>query len=129
MIRTLAVNLHKAARAVYLPAGKRGRTIPILAAVRLRFVNGEIELSSYDLDKGATITETAPAVWDGETWETCIPMKPLRDWLAVVAKYKEVLTLQFDPSVQVIQFTTDPRVTGTRSKTEFKCLDAREFPA
>ncbi len=124
--RTLATNMHKAAKAVYRPLNKTTKHLPVLAHMLLRFHDGRIALTSHDLQEPAT--EYASAIWEGETWSTCVPARAFKDWLGVVAKSKEVLSLEFDEKLQLLTITTDPRATGTKSRTTFKCLDAMKFP-
>jgi len=41
---------------------------------------------------------------------------------------KEVLHLTFDAKTQNLTITTDPSITGTKSRTTFKCIDSQEYP-
>lgn len=125
MSRILAENAAKAARAVYITGKKQ---FPVLDCIKVGFSDGYLTMTSFDWVKQEPKTEKVPARYDGETWETCVPMRALKDWLGVVAKSKEVLTLEFDPLSQDLTITTDPLVTGTKSRTIFKCIDAQDFP-
>lgn len=121
--RTLAENLYKSARAVHRT--KKSRR-PILNATLISHYNGRLVLVTHDAAE--PLAAFAPCRWEGDQWAACVPMRPLKDWLAIVAKSKEVLDLSFDADALELTFTTDARITGTRSRTIFKCLPACEFP-
>ena len=125
MTRILAENAAKAARTVYVTGKKQ---FPVLDCIKIAFCDGYLTMTSFDWKKQEPKTEKVSAIYEGETWSTCVPMRAFKDWLSVVAKSKEVLSLEFDPMCQYLTITTDPRATGTRSKTTFKCIDAQEFP-
>ena len=76
-----------------------------------------------------------------EEWSTYVPMQseidvsntyrpvwhkvyPFMDFVEVCAEYEDVLELTFNPQIQILTI----KVQGERSITEFKCIDAQEFP-
>lgn len=138
--KVLAENLYKALKQV-----KRTKlyALPVLNHVRLAFVNGEIELTTTDLD---TVSKSKCASIMNEEWSTCVPLMlranthhdehgnqtrkehkykyyPFLDYVKVHAEYQDVLEMEFNPDLQILT------ITCGRSKTEFKCLDAQEFPS
>lgn len=121
--RTLAKNVYKAAKTVYRT--KRSK-LPILDSILVTLHEGRIALASHDLSE--PLAAFVPCKWDGDTWAACVPMKPFKDWLAIVAKSKEILELSFCADSQELTITTDARLTGTRSRTTFYTLPACEFP-
>ena len=126
MFRILASNAYKAAKTVYRPISKVSKTLPILAHVLIRPHAGAVAFTTHDLVE--PLTETSTALWNGEPFETCVPMRALKDFLGVMKQNKdEVLTFVFDPHIMRLIVTTDPH-DGMKSRTEFKCLDANEFP-
>ena len=126
IFRILASNAYKAVKAVYRPMSKVNKTFPVLAHVLIRFHAGAVAFTTHDLDK--PLTETSPALWKGEPFETCVPMRALKDFLGVMKQNKdEVLTFMFDSHSVRLIVTTDPH-DGMKSRTEFLCLDANEFP-
>lgn len=121
--RTLAENLYKSARAVHRT--KKSRR-PILNATLISHYNGRLVLVTHDTAE--PLAAFAPCRWEGDQWAACVPMRPLKDWLAIVAKSKEILELSFDGDRQELIITTDAAKTGTRSRTMFCTLPACEFP-
>lgn len=131
MTRTLATNLYQAAKLTYIPASKmnkEAKQLPIMHHARLRVKNGVVEITTIDTtgETWELVTETAPARTD-EEFETLVPMRPLRDWLGVTAKYKSVLVLSLDTRTQTLTVKEESELAPSR--TEFKCIDALEFPS
>lgn len=132
-VRVLTENLYKAVKAV-----KRTElsSLPVLNYAWLRTENGNLSISTHDLEK--PITERCAArvnkdfstcilmVHKCEVWDNGKDRKlkfyPFLDYLKVMAEQEAVLDLFFDPALQILTIKA-----GT-SKTEFKCLDAQEFP-
>lgn len=85
-----------------------------------------LELEAWKFHKSE-----APARIENE-FETCIPAKALRDWLAVAAKAKTVLELTFDARTQIVTLSELYAEGGEplecRSRAQFKCIDAQEYP-
>jgi hypothetical protein len=140
MNTVLAENLYKSLKAV-----KRTtiHSLPVLNYAKLEFSNGELLVTTTDLEK--PITAKCAARVESE-WSTCIPMVnkwtdkhwdkfkerwvteshkyyPFHDFVKVMAEYQEVLELEFLPDVQILV------IHCGKSRSEFKCLDAMEFPA
>jgi len=138
--RVLAENLYKAVKAV-----KRTKisTLPVLNYAWLRTEEGRLVVSTVDFIT-SPLTETCAARVNVD-FSTCVPMVletkvnhnkdgyftsvehkakfyPFLDWLKVMQECEDVLDLYFDPSTQILTVKAD------KSTTEFKCLDAREFP-
>lgn len=135
MNRVLAKNLYRALKEV---KNTKIVKIPILNHAKLEFVNGELLLTSTDLD--TTKYSKCSCILE-EEWTTCVPMQskidvsnthkprwnktyPFMDFIKVCAEYDDVLEFTFNPEIQVVTI----KVKGERSITEFKCIDAEEFP-
>jgi len=123
--RTLSKNLYKAMRAVKNTLPRDLKKLPILNCARFSYHEGRIALTSmtYEKDTLTPVTEYASCIWEGDTWETYVPMKPFTDWLRVTASYGEVLELSYDPQREVLQIKAD------NTRAEFRCINAQEFPA
>ena len=118
--------------------------LPILNHARLSLTDDGLKITTARLtDEGIKSKTDGAHFWgNGERWETCVPMVhmvectpngyrgatskrkfyPFLDWLRVMAEFKETLEMEFNPSVQILTI----RAGGSR--TEFKCIDAQEFP-
>ena len=135
MNRVLATNLYKSLKEV-----KRTKihSLPVLNYAKLEFTNGELIITSTDLEK--PLQSKCPSIME-EEWSTCVPMQtkidvsntyrpvyhkvyPFMDFVKVCAEYEDVLELTFNPQIQVLTI----KIRGERSITEFKCIDAEEFP-
>jgi DNA polymerase III sliding clamp (beta) subunit (PCNA family) len=145
MNRVLAENLYKALKEV---KRTKTHTLPILNHAKLEFTNGELIITSTDLEK--SLQSKCPSIME-EEWTTCVPMVhevetqhdkngnaryyydkghifkyyPFLDFVKVCAEYKDVLEFTFNPQTQTVTI----KIQGERSNTEFKCMDAQEFPA
>jgi DNA polymerase III sliding clamp (beta) subunit (PCNA family) len=140
MNTVLAENLYKSLKEV-----KRTtiHSLPVLNHAKLEFSNGELLVTTTDLEK--PITAKCAARVESE-WSTCVPMVhkcevitgytcgrgeitakhklyPFLDYIKVMAEYKEVLELEFLPDIQILV------IHCGKSRSEFKCIDAMEFPA
>lgn len=141
MNKLLAENLYKALKQV-----KRTKIhpLPVLNHAKLEFSNGELTITTTDLDE--PITVKCPCILN-EEWSTCVLMVhkcdvvigyyagygtaktanhklyPFLDYIKVMAEDKAVLGFEF------IENTETMIITSGRSRTEFKCLDALEFPS
>lgn len=131
MTRVLSQYLYKAAKAAYC---KGTKTLPILNHYNLYTRDGYLHIEAVDTS-GETWTlaaEQTPARVENEI-DTCIPMRPFRDWLSVTAKYKSVLEMTLDERTQIVTIRETPAADNGEplapSRAQFKCLDAREFPA
>lgn len=140
MNKVLSENLYKALKEVKIT--KIYQSLPILNYARLEFKDGWLIVTTSDLEN--TYTAKCSCIME-EEYSTCVPMVheitgyftvnsrkkstrkfyPFLDFLKVCAEYKDVLELSFNPKVQILTV----KVQGERSITEFKCLDAVEFPA
>ena len=138
----LAENLYQALKQV-----KRTNihALPVLNHVKMEFTNGELYLTTTNLDKPL---QSKCACRINEEWSTCVLMVhkieevigymagygvpiyakhkayPFFDFVKLHAEYKDVLLMEFIPETQMLIIS----VQGERSKSEFKCLDAMEFP-
>lgn len=114
-------------------------SLPVLEFVLLEIRGKKGVLRATNLDE-YRVSEF-PLIFGGdEDWATCVPMKtvvfekkgrkvvsrrtyyPFLDLMSVLAKYKEVVRMEFDEGCQLVSITVG------RSKSTFKCLDAVEFP-
>jgi DNA polymerase III sliding clamp (beta) subunit (PCNA family) len=133
--KILAENLFKSLKEV-----KRTKihSLPVLNYALLDFSNGELHITTTDLED--TITVKCPCRLD-EEFSTCVLMVhkvndlypngrikasykyyPFLDYIKVMAEDNAVLEFTFNPDVQILA------IKSGRSTTEFKCLDAMEFP-
>jgi len=132
----LAENLFAAVKEVKIT---KKSSFPILNHARMTVRDNEITLTTTDLENvriGKCRARTE------EPFETCVPMylhtqcfiqgkgykpittHPFFDWCKVMNQCGyNILALNFDPRTQILTITT------SNSRTEFKCLDAQEFPA
>lgn len=136
MNKILAVNLYKSLKEV-----KRTKmsTLPILNHIKMQFTNGELVITSTDLETSSQAK--CPAIMN-EEWETCVNMivkcdtsntivahwhkfYPFLDFVKLHAEYEDVLEFTFNPDIQMMYI----KIQGERSQAEFKCMDAMEFPA
>lgn len=136
MITTLASTTHKAVKTVYYPASKLPkpfRDFPIASTLKLSQSNGYMTVTSLTWDDEkqelAGRRETIPARVEQE-FETCVPARAFRDWLAASQLTKEE---KAKGQHEQVNFTYDPAVClltvkQGNSRATFKCLDAREFP-
>ena len=119
------------------------RPLPILNHALLVARDGAVRLSTWDMESEPRVSEARARTDD--VIVTGVPMyckaenrpngyrskphvittHPFLDWLKVMAECdkSEQLFLSFDPMTQTLTIRT------TTSRTEFKCLDAGEFPA
>lgn len=121
-VRVLAVNAYKAVKAVYRPLGKVSKSLPILAHILICEHEGRLAMSTHDLNE--PLTEYVSCMWKGNTWSTCIPMRPFKDYLSIMAHYKDLLTLVFDEQALTVTVTCD----SDKSRSVFKCMSAADFP-
>ena len=140
MIVISARELYEAAKAV---KQTEIQPLPILNHARIRLTDEGLKITTARLtDEGFKAETDGAHFWgNGERWETCVPMVrivntypngsyrpqkrkfyPFLDWLRVMAEFKETLELEFDPQVQILT------IRAGNSRTEFKCIDAQEFP-
>ena len=133
----LAENLFRAVKEVKIT---KGSPLPILNHARLTVKDGQITITTTDLEK---VYKASARARTEDPFETCIPMylkttchpggygkgsktittHPFFDWCKVMATCGYgILALEFNPSVQILT------IRAENSRTEFKCLDAREFP-
>lgn len=118
MNRILTTTLLQAVKEVY--TRYNSKTLPVLNYVLIQEQEGRLMLASTDLT--TFNTAHASAIIE-DAFTTCVPMKPLRDWLAVTAKYTEIIELSFEARTQTL------RIKADNTRAEFKCIDAQEFPA
>lgn len=126
MTRTLSTNLYKASKTAFpSKMSKQAKTLPVLHHVRIFTKDGSVFMQCIDTsgENWELIEESAPARVDQE-FDTLVPMRPLRDWLAVTAKYKGVLELQCTKDTLTITENTD----GVKTRVRFNCLSSAEFP-
>lgn len=141
MNKVLAVNLYKALKNV-----KRTKisSLPVLNHAKMQFTNGELIVTTTDLEN--PVQEKVSCILN-EEWSTCVLMVhkvetghdengythkigktykyyPFLDFVKLHAEYQDVLEFTFNPEVQIMTV----RVQGERNTTEFKCMDALEFP-
>lgn len=133
-IQIKATDLYKAVKAVKRTEYSR---LPVLNHARIRLTDEGMKITTTDLEK--PLTETVHFWGNGERWETCVPMinriksgpyrderihkyYPFADSLKVAAEYRETLELEFIEKIQLL------RIKAGTSITEFKCIDAQEFP-
>lgn len=133
--KLLAENLYKALKEVKCT---KVHSMPVLNHAKLDFSNGELTITTTDLENTITVKCTCRL---NEEWSTCVPMVniykelypnksvkksykyyPFIDYIKVMAEDKAVLDFIFNPNVQILT------IKSGRSTTEFKCLDAMEFP-
>lgn len=138
MIEISAKQLYEAFRAV---KHTEWSTLPALNYALITLTDDGLTCTTCTLannEKGKDIKKSDPVRYyaNGERWQTCVPLitktqdrarnwhkfYPFLDWLRVMAEYRETLTIAFDPAVQILT------VRAGSSTTEFKCLDACEFP-
>jgi DNA polymerase III sliding clamp (beta) subunit (PCNA family) len=134
-IKIQATELYKAVKAV--KRTEFSPTLLILNHARIRLTDEGMKITTTDLEK--SLTETVHFWGNGDRWETCVPMinktksgdyrhekihkfYPFLDWLKVAAEYKETLELEFVENIQLL------KIKAGASRTEFKCIDAQEFP-
>ena len=128
MTTVLCTNLFEAARKVKRTLPKNLKSLPVLSCIHLYHHDGNLGLTTTDLEK--PLTEYVPARIDGDEWETCVGMKPFLDWLRVtVVSSKEIrqgvsdqINLTLDASTQIL------KIKAGNTRAEFKCIDALEFP-
>ena len=135
MNKVLAKNLYKALKKVQIRGFSK---TPILNHVRFDFANGELLITTTNLEK--VLQEKASCILE-EEWSTCMPMVtnvdisetrrpklhkfyPLVDFAKVHAEYEDVLLFSFDEKSQTITV----QVQGEHSEFKFKCMDVSEFP-
>lgn len=135
MNKVLAGNLYKALKKVKITTISK---TPVLNHARLDFADGELLITSTNLEK--TFQEKVSCILE-EEWSTCVNMVnrvdvsdtrvprwykfyPFIDFAKVHAEYKDVLLFSFDEKVQIMTV----QVRGEKSKFEFKCIDVAEFP-
>lgn len=136
--KVLSEKLYKALKEVKIT---KIHSLPVLNHAKLEFFNGELTITTSDLDNYYTVK--VPCIVNRE-FSTCVPMVhnyekyspyhsrvhhtckayPFMDFIRVCAEYKDVLEFEFNPQIQVLTI----KVQGERSVTEFKCIDAMEFP-
>jgi hypothetical protein len=139
MNRILSENLYKALKQV--KQTKIHKTLHFMNFEKLEFSNGELTITTLDADTFEPSQVKCSCIME-EEWSTCVPMQkkidvsdtrrpvwhkvyPFMDFIKVVAEYKDVLEFTFDPKIQTLKI----KIQGERSVTEFKCIDAQEFPA
>ncbi len=131
MIESIPENLYLAIKKV-----KRitPHPLPILNYALIQIDDGLITISTTDLDK--PLTATAGCRSNGEKWDTCAPMLvithdraghkhkyyPLVDYLKVLSEYETLMTLSFNPNIQILT------IFSGNSTAKFNCLPANEFP-
>jgi len=135
MNTVLSVDLYNALKKVKITKISK---IPVLNHVHLEFINGELLLTSTDLEN--TKKSKCPCCIE-EEWSTCLPMqskidvsttyKPVwhkvytfMDFVEVCAEYKDILEFTFEPKIQTVTI----KVRGERNTSTFKCIDSLEFP-
>lgn len=121
MNRVLAKNAYKAARQV---RQNKTRKLPILNHILLFQNANSLWMMSTDLTE-TLVSDSIPSI-GADNFSTCVPMKSFIAWLRVVAAYKDVLILSFEPGIQVLTITASTDMG--KSRTTFKCIDAEEFP-
>lgn len=141
MNRVLATNLYKALKEI--KQTQIHKTLPVLNYAKLEFTDGELVITSTNLEEFKV--SKCPAIMNDE-WSTCVLMVnnytwweprlyswskehhckgyPFLEFVKLHAEYEDVLELTFNPNIQILTV----KVQGERSVTEFKCLDAQEFP-
>jgi len=137
MNKTLSENLYEGLKKVKIT--KVNKYLPVLNYAKLEFSNGELTITTTDLEN--SYIAKVPCIMNDE-FSTCVPMQtridvsktrcpvyhkiyPFMDFIEVCAEYRDVLEFTFDPKIQILTI----KVQGERSITEFKCIDAEEFPA
>ena len=119
--------------------------LPVLNYALMQLTDDGVVFKTIELtDGGKDVTASEPVhYWaNGERWETCVIMVhvvethpngyrgvtskrklyPFLDYLRVMAEFGETLQISFDPNIQILT------INSGNSKSEFKCLDALEFP-
>jgi len=141
MITVLSKPLYTAIKAVKVTEIS---PLPVLNHCLLRTFNGNLTVTTASLTNGGikAIKKIVPCRVD-QDFETCVLMVhrppkqfikgrgwvkypkfyPFLDYLKVIAECEDVLTLSLNPDIQILT------IKAGRSVTEFKCLDAQEFPA
>lgn len=132
--RILAVNLYNALKEVKYT---KMHSLPILNHVLLDFSNGELHLTTTDLE---TKKESTAPCRMNEEFKVCINMitkcdvsntykphwkkfYPFLDYIKLLAEWEEVLDFEYQENICTLV------ITHGRTRTEFKCMDAREFPS
>lgn len=87
-------------------------------------------MTTTDLQEA--FTAYVPARWTEETWETCVPMKPFKNWLRVSVTKVDKHAIGRGVSDQ-IELTLDApsqilKIQAGNTRAEFKCINAQEFP-
>jgi len=120
------------------------RSLPILNYARIALTKDGMKITTTDIEDPTTTVIDYSYSGRLQRWATCVPMSiqvtgcwgphrsskestrefhPFLDWLKVAAAYKETLYLDFDSKKEILIVTV-----GTNSRTEFKCVNADEFP-
>ena len=131
MNKILSENLYEGLKKVKIT--KVNKYLPVLNCAKLEFSNGELTITTTDLEN--SYIAKVPCITMNDEFSTCVPMQTrinvsktryrFMDFIKVCAEYRDVLEFTFDPKIQILTI----KVQGERSITEFKCIDAEEFPA
>ena len=95
------------------------KTLPILSHFLMEVTDGGLKLSSCNMVETST-AEAGGIGINGQPWAVCPPYEAFKEWVGIMRG--DTLTLSFIAGGRVLY------VGAGRSKTEWKCIDAREFP-
>ena len=128
MTTVLCTNLYKSLSKVKPKV--KNKWLPITSTAHLYIKNGALCVTTFGLDGDGWKAQNAtiPARYEKDI-DTCVPFKPFIDWLRVTQDPKnkennyDQIHLDFDPRCQIL------KVKAGNTRTEFKCIDAQEFPS
>ena len=116
--------------------------LPIFNYARIALTKDGMQITTSDGGKTKSVFLDYSYSGRLKRWATCVPMitrhevenddksrrsgwhhsRPFPDFLKVMAQYNDTLYLDFDPGREILI------VTAGNSRTEFKCMNAKEFP-
>lgn len=133
MTTVLVSNIYKAVSKSVKKSDKGYKHLPIAHTLKISHHDGHLLITPFVMDphERAMATQPVSARWNGEEWSACVPARPFVDWLRASQLTKEEkaqhtseqIELDLDPSTQIL------KIKAGNTRTEFKCIDAQEFPA
>lgn len=132
MTTVLATNAFKAAYKVR-KAATPVKTLPVSSYILVTVHDHHLVFTPFRWEERTKHAEAIPARVEGEEWATCVPARPFVDWLRVTQEKQpkhgigrgscDQIELKLDKQCQILH------IKAGNTHAQFKCLDAREFPA
>lgn len=140
--KVLPENLYKAVKQVKV---SKLQKFPILNHALLETKDGRLRITTWDFETGKQFTAQCAASIHQE-FAVCVPMidkkftdngyqntghwrtfHPFLDFCKVASEvFEYAISLTYDPNFDIL--TIKSSFDANKSKTEFKCIDASEFP-